>query len=231
MKSWITCTVLALMVSVCWAQDNCRPFLPMKVGSTWELTNYTSKGKENGRIAYELLGVQEGNGGTTFSIKSISYDKNDKQTFENTFEAFCKEGVFKYDMTFMMNGEQMQAFETMEVSVDASDFPLPDLDASVGTVLPDASLTIKAITDGPIALQMTIHVTERKVEARESVECPAGKFDCVLLTQKTSTRMMVKIETNTKEWYAPGVGMVRSETYTKKGKLQGYSLLTKFNAA
>jgi hypothetical protein len=39
---------------------------------------------------------------------------------------------------------------------------------------------------------------------------------------------MVKTEASSKEWYAEGVGLVKSEIYNKKGKLMGYSELTSF---
>ena len=40
--------------------------------------------------------------------------------------------------------------------------------------------------------------------------------------------MIMNIEGSSKEWYAEGVGVVRSESYNKNGKLTGYSELTKF---
>jgi hypothetical protein len=42
--------------------------------------------------------------------------------------------------------------------------------------------------------------------------------------------MMVRMKNNSKEWYAENVGMVRSETYNKRGKLMGYSELTKMES-
>ena len=49
-------------------------------------------------------------------------------------------------------------------------------------------------------------------------------------TAKISTKMMIRIKNKSKEWYAEDVGMVRSETYNKRGKLMGYSELTKIES-
>ena len=76
---------------------------------------------------------------------------------------------------------------------------------------------------------MTIYVTDRAVEARESLTTSAGTFDCIKITQKETTKMIVKIQATSKEWYAENIGMVRSESYNKKGKLTGYSVLTKIS--
>jgi len=50
----------------------------------------------------------------------------------------------------------------------------------------------------------------------------------IVLTQKVSTKMMI-VEGTSTEWYSENVGMVRSESYSKKGKLLGYSELTKLD--
>jgi hypothetical protein len=40
------------------------------------------------------------------------------------------------------------------------------------------------------------------------------------------TKMMVKVQAKTTQWIAEDIGMVRTENYNKKGKLQGYTVLT-----
>ena len=41
---------------------------------------------------------------------------------------------------------------------------------------------------------------------------------------------IVKIEGSSTEWYSEGIGMVRSESFNAKGKLTGYSVLTKLGS-
>lgn len=71
-----------------------------------------------------------------------------------------------------------------------------------------------------------VNMTDYKVEAREQVTTPAGEFDCLVISQRVSTKVIVKVEAGSMEWYAKGIGMVRSESYNKKGKLVGYDVLT-----
>jgi hypothetical protein len=67
------------------------------------------------------------------------------------------------------------------------------------------------------------------VLAEETLNTPAGKFDCFKISQKVFMKTLGKIEINSIEWYSEDVGMVKSETYDKKGKLKTYSLLTTYN--
>ena len=41
-------------------------------------------------------------------------------------------------------------------------------------------------------------------------------------------KMMLKRSIKIAEWIAPGVGVVKTESYNQKGELENYTLLTKF---
>ncbi|MFT4666794.1 MAG: hypothetical protein ACI9RM_002839 [Ulvibacter sp.] len=209
------------------SQVDCQPYLPQVKGSTWEITNYNKKGKVTGRNTFELIDKVEEGDEITFTVSSKAFDKKDKLIFDNIFEAKCIAGKFELDMAYKLEGAMMGGFKNMEFTMDASEFEIPPLDAAVGTELPDGSLVVEMDGDSPMIMKMTIEVTDRKVEAKEKITTPAGTFDCLVLTQKTSTKMMVKMKSSSKEWYAENVGVVRTETYNKKGKLMAYSELTK----
>ena len=208
------------------AQSDCTPYVPTAEGTTWEITNYSPKGKETGKILYELIEKEEAGGSLSFTIKATTYDKKGNETYVNSYQAHCVNGLFQFDMAFMIDGESMQAYQSMDVDVDASSFEIPSLDASPGTKLKDGTLNVSVGSGTMPMFQMTVLVTDREILSREDKVTPAGKFDCLVLSQRVSTKMLVKIEGSSKEWYAEGVGMVRSESYNKSGKLAGYSELT-----
>ena len=219
----------ALLCVVGLAQQDCKPFVPVTEGTTWELTNYNAKGKAQGKTAYELVKKEVSGSDATFTIKAISIDDKGTEVYTNTFDAWCKGGKFEFDMSFMMDGGAMAAYESMDVDVDATQFELPPLDASAGTKLADGTLSVSAGMNGAAIFKMNVNVTDRVVEARENKETAAGSFDCIVLSQKVSTKMIVNVQASSKEWYAEDVGLVRSESYNKKGKLTGYSELSALN--
>ena len=227
MKTLLT-VLMTLMIAQIYAQTDCKPYLPYDVGTKWELTSYSAKGKEEGKVNYELVDKKIDGNNVTFKVKSVTYDKKGEEVLTNDFEAYCKDGKFEFDMSFKMDNAAMQSYENMDFEMDASAFEMPSMDTPVGTDLKDGSLTAK-VSSGSISMfTMTIDVTDRKVESKESLETAAGTFDCLVLSQTTRTKMMVKTEASSKEWYAEGVGLVKSEIFNKKGKLMGYSELTSF---
>ncbi len=79
-----------------------------------------------------------------------------------------------------------------------------------------------------MGIKMTVNITDRKVGKEEVLHTPAGEFNCFIITQTISTKSIVSMEVNSKEWYSEGTGMIKSETY-RKGKMMGYSILTQFS--
>lgn len=75
------------------AQNDCTPFLPKEEGTSWELTNYNNKGKEEGKIVYEMLEKTATGDGITFKVRSNTYDKKGKELFDSEFEAYCRNGT------------------------------------------------------------------------------------------------------------------------------------------
>jgi len=76
-------------------------------------------------------------------------------------------------------------------------------------------------------MTMSFHVVDRKVEAFESITTAAGTFECFKLSQTTKSKMMfMNLTLKSIDWIAEGIGSVRSESYTEKGKLEGYTVLT-----
>lgn len=227
MKLFKIVFVSILTIHLGYSQTNCKPYVPTEKGTIWEITNYSAKGKASGKIVYELLDKIENGNDVTFKIKTVTYDKKEEEIYTNTFEAKCIDGKFDFDMAFKMDGGALRAYENMDVQVDASKFEIPSFNAAAGTKLDDGSLEIKVGTGDIAMFKMTILVTDRIVEAIEEISTPAGKFNCIVLSQKISTKMMIRVQGSSKEWYAENIGMVRSESYNKKGKLMGYSELTK----
>jgi hypothetical protein len=108
----------------------------------------------------------------------------------------------------------------MEITMDATDLDYPaNLQRRPGTY--DGNVVSK-LTPGMSMLNMVIKIYDRKVVAQEDVTTPAGTFKCYKMTSTIETKTMFSMVAKSTEWIALKVGIVRSETYDKNGKLMGY---------
>ena len=121
----------------------------------------------------------------------------------------------------------MEGFKDMEVEMSGTALEFP-AKLIPGQTLPDGSINIKAMTGGITLMNMSMNITNRKVEAAEVVTTPAGTFECVKMSQESELKSIIKKKFKTVSWYAIGVGMVKSENLDEKGNVESSTVLTKF---
>lgn len=81
-----------------------------------------------------------------------------------------------------------------------------------------------------LGMTMNISVTDRKVLCYETIITPAGTFDCIVIQEsKVEKGMGRNRHTSAKTWYSRGMGMIRHDTYNKKGILETSEVLTSIN--
>jgi hypothetical protein len=201
------------------AQD-CPFYFPPETGTELVLTTYSRPGKVKSSVKQVTAGKKVIDGKTRLDVISESFDAKGKSVAKGNFEVWCDGGHFYLDMRSMLSSMNMS--EMGEAKIEATNMEFP-ASPTPGQKLKDASITMT--TQGPIPFNMRIEVTDRKVEAVEKITTPAGTFDCVKITCACSSKMLIRTETKMTDWYAPNVGVVRSETY-HQGKLLSFSELT-----
>ncbi len=225
MKYIIITIALLWHVTALKAQE-CRAYIPYEEGTMTELTHYDKKGRVTGLVKQQVKAVEHNGNASSFTVHQIFETPGSKEEpveSEVTFK--CVDGVFYLDMSGYLNQEQMDAYKDMEVKLTMDEIDIPS-SYKVGQTLKDGSIRME-VTGAPIPINITVSVVNRKVEAEEQVKTPAGTFDCVKISQDVVTKSIMNMTVSSVEWYAEGVGVVRTETL-RKGKLMGYSELTSF---
>lgn len=212
--------VLSLFFIASTQAQDCSDFFQFQKGVSFEYGYFDKKDKMEGRSVHEVEFVQDTDeGGVEAQVKTSLYDKKDELAHEGKYIVGCKDNTLKMDVTSLMGPDMTQAFAQMEVTITGDDLQLPSK-LEVGQTLPDANTRIEAGSGGMKILTMTFDVTDRKVEAKEKVETPAGSFDCYKISHTMRSKMLIVKTFSVTEWYAEGVGVVLSETYDKKGNLE-----------
>jgi hypothetical protein len=198
---------------------------PVKDGTEIEYKDFDPKDKLNGSSIQKINKIVEDGDNITVGIDYEGFDKKGEPLINGNFEVRCVDGTFYMDMKNLLDGNTLSAYKDMEVEVNSNDMAYP-ANMSAGTQLPDADITVGISSGGVKMFTMTVFVTNRQVEGIENVTTPAGTFECYKISFDMETKMMVKVQAKTTQWIAEDIGMVRTENYNKKGKLQGYTVLT-----
>lgn len=228
MKKFIPIVLLTLILSQFTnAQSACSQYYVLQEGVTYEYTNYNKKGKEEGKMTYSVTDVDI-NGNIASATMNMELTDKKNNVYTSAYDIKCEGNMVKIDFKSLMNEQMMSQFGDVEVDLSGTDIELPN-NLSVGQELADANIEMK-MKMGGMNMNMNVETVNRKVEAKETVSTPAGKYECFVIYSETKSKMMMAKQTYpSRVWLAEGVGMVKQETFNKNGKLMGSMILTAFN--
>jgi len=203
------------------AQD-CATYFPYEEGKVLKYENFNKKGKSEGITTHTIAEVKNSSDGMTLVMHSELVDEKGKDVFESDFEVECTGDGYSVRLTDMMMPQMTEQIQAMDVEMEmkGENLYIPN-DLSVGKTLPDASMEIQPNMGGMNIMKFQYTTTDRRVSAKESITTPAGSYDCYLLESSTNIKTIGNRVFTSKEWFAEGVGIVRSETYNQNGKLVG----------
>lgn len=215
--------IISLLMSNMAIAQECG-FYSLSEGMVTTYQNQDAKGKVTGTTRSTCLNVSKVGATTIYKMKSDFADPKSKNESTKEYEMRCENGEFSVDMRNFVDPKSMEAFKGMEINVDSKDMIYPS-GLAAGQVLPDASITISAASGGVSLLNLFVNITNRKVVGTESVNVPAGTFECFKITYDVETKMMFRINATVTEYVSMGVGNVKSVSFDKKGNIAGTILL------
>lgn len=201
-------------------------FFPMKEGIVLTYQSTDKKGNASGRIKYTIKNISGSGDQIDFTYKIESLDTSEKMIYSEEISIQQRGDKMYFDMSnFLNKGAFQQDGEmpaTIEITGNSLEVPV---NASAGQSLPDALVTM-SMKMGFMTMKMSANVTNRKVEGWESLTVKAGTFNCCEFSSEVEANILgIKVRTKNTDWYAKGVGVVKTESYDKNGRMQGITEL------
>ncbi|MEX1003529.1 MAG: hypothetical protein WDZ35_15530 [Crocinitomicaceae bacterium] len=213
-------------------QDDCKTYFPIQEGMEWTYNEYNKKDKLTGTNTVSVENVAPGKDGLIeYQMKGVidGPKGKEKNHHEQSFKYICDDGKLKMSMETMIPKEQMEAMQDMELQIDQKEIMIPK-NLKAGDQLEDASINMKVSASGIQVMNMTVYITNRKVEKFETITTEAGSFDCAVISYDSEFKMgFMDRKSSGKDWFSPEAGNVRSEFYDKDGILESYRVLTAYS--
>jgi len=204
----------------------CNTYYFMKAKSMVEQSHFDDKGKLAMKTEFSVGDVKTVDNGTEAAVKQKVTDKKGKVISEGTANIRCDGDNLYIDMKLSMPAGPVSPNGNIEASSKKAYLPYPRT-MKPGDKLENAQFSM-SVDQGSIMQDVEIFVRNRKAEAEESITTPAGTWKCIkitydmeLITRAAGIRIPIRIKGA--EWYAPGFGVVKTESFNKNGKLTGTS--------
>ena len=213
------------------AQDGprCQPFFAMKEGVVFEMTNYKDNGKVTGSSKHTVLSRGSTSKKDSVVVRCDRMDKNGEAIGSSRYYVGCDAGTFSIDFSVFMNNRSLAAYKGIETRASDQHLEVPG-GIKVGDQLIEGTMKVELEEEAITYTRSEIFVYDRFVVAKDSITTPAGTFECFKVDYKMETKVRgikdVIVQSSGSEWYALGVGIVRSEYYDREGKRYAYSEMT-----
>jgi hypothetical protein len=207
--------------------NDCNGYFAYQAGTKLELTQYDKKDKVSTLLKYKVKSNTPTSTGSIFLFHNQVMDKDGKQIVEGDYNIECKNGQIYADVTNIVSS--MATVSDAEVTITGDKLVYP-FELKAGQLLDNVNYEVKQnmANGGMTIMTLTVSITNRKVEGFETVTTPAGTFECVKISYDSDAKMSImKNKTRCVEYLAKGVGLVKWESFDKKGKKESSQLLTK----
>lgn len=223
-KSILFILVLGYVVNT---SAQCNDYYVFEQGNEWTYEHFNNKGKSSGKNLQQVTAYEKTGTGFIATVKSVMFNDKGKKMMEGDLEMRCENSTLIMDMRKFIPEEQQKAFGSYEMKMEAENLELPSK-LSVGQSLKNGSITLTAV-GSPIPMKLSVEITNRKVEGKETITTPAGTFECYKITSKSVSKtqmgMNMTFEFSSTEWITEKVGLVKNESFDKNGKSSGYTIL------
>ena len=204
------------------AQD-CSNYYYLQNNKTIEMTILNKSGKESGKMTYTVSDSKKSGNSLTATVNSEFVDAKGKTISKATNNVKCENGVMQMDMKTFIPPAQMEQIKTGEAKATDVYLEYP-ANMNVGDKLKDGQFNMDYESARGLKSSIEISISERKVEGKETVTTPAGTWECFKISANNKivskiAGIGIPIKMDVTEWFAPGFGIVKTESKTGKTEI------------
>lgn len=221
--------ILAALPLTAITQD-CKNYYYMTSNAKVVMTVYDKKGKESGASTLIVSDAKKTGSVYESTVNSSFADEKGKEIVKSTGTYKCENGILKADIRMSMPQQQMAAYKDAKARFDAVYLEYPS-NPAVGQNLTDADFKMEVEQKGGMITKINFTQFNRKVEKKESITTPVGTWEAFVISYEATYRaeiagIGIPFTISGKEWFVPGVGIVKTESYNKGGKFMGSTMIT-----
>lgn len=212
MKKTLLILALMLISGVAMAQDNW--FIPAQGKTNRYKTTATAMG--NSQTLYSNLYISASDAESVTVTTDIFASADATTPAQNAYVKYnVKDDAYTLDFADALSST-LGTMENVDVTESSGEMIYPK-NPENGKTYGTATLKFAANMMGT-EINVEAQIKDRAVTAAETIEVPAGKFECLKFEETTEVTMMGQvIQTKTTSWISRGVGVVKQITDSMNG--------------
>ncbi len=212
-KIWLP---LAFLFTCCDVNaQQCGSFYLLQQNKTITFAAYNKKGNANGKIIYKISAqVVKGNS-ITATVQTNLLNKEGKSVNKGTSNVKCTAGMLMMDMNLFLPQQQTEQFNKPQAKVKNAFLEYPP-GIKPGSTLKDGAFTMEIDNNG-LKQTLKMQLFNRRATGEEKITTSAGSWDCIIIHYEVKLNIQtgpiaIPLNFEATEWYAPGFGIVKTES-------------------
>ena len=203
--------------------QDCSNYYFLQNNKTIEMTVSNKNGMESGKMTYVISESKKNGNSLTATVNSEFVDAKGKTISKATNNVKCENGAMQMDMKTFIPPSQLEQIKTGSATANDVYLEYP-ANMNVGDQLKDGQFNMDYESISGLKCSLEISITERKVEGKETVTTAGGTWECYKISAKNKILSKIAgigfpIKMDVIEWFAPGFGIVKTESKTGKTEI------------
>ncbi len=115
----------------------------------------------------------------------------------------------------------LESLTGLDMRTEESGWLLPT-GISPGDSIPQSYSHVSGYSGDSKIIDLDLAIGPVLILDQEDLATPAGGFGCVAMAYELWVTQLVRKRFRLRDWFAPGVGIVRREVFDRRGKIFGY---------
>jgi len=220
--------LLILLATGLAAQDDCRAVVNYRPGSAWTYQWYGANEKVTYQTIHRVVDYDAGDQRSNLELLILNAFQD--TVYRGQYAVRCKpEGLYQ-DLLAKLTPDMLSSLEGLALRAEDQGWLLPR-GAHPGDTIPQSYSRITGYDQNVLVLELSLAVGPVVILAQEDLSTPAGGFSCVAMTYELLITQIVQKSFRLRDWFSPGVGVIRREVFDRRGNFFGYCELINYKKA
>lgn len=203
--------------------------IPTRVGATLTYTNFDEHGKEIDHRVYTVKDVTEKRRRVDILTQLDQYSPKGKHLGSIDITFHVRRGAFYGEVENSLDPKTVIAYKKERAAIWGAAIVWP-AQFKIGDKLPDSMIKVDPNERNNSQLKpISLGTFDRKVVGVERITTPAGTFDCFVVESTSTLSLFEDFRMAQVDWFAPGIGVIKTEMYNNNGTVSSSTELTELN--
>ncbi len=205
------------------AQMDCSALVPYESGTEWVYQWYGADEKATFQSHRLVLpdGVDE------MAVQLEIVDALGDTIYQGQYHTRCEEHGLYEGLIGKLTPDMLSSLNNLDLDTQEDGWLIPH-GLAPGDTIAQSYSRISASQDGQELLELDLAIGPVNVLSQEDLTTPAGGFPCVVMAYELWVTSIVRKRFRLRDWWSPGIGVIRREVFDRHGRFFGYCELVGF---